>query len=69
MIKFELLLEVYKVLSCLEGCFDLILSNSLSIKIQIVGGKIIENLGFESPTTARSNKICPLSVHLQILYI
>ena len=38
-----------KVLSLLEGCFDLISSPSPSIKIQIVGGKITENLGFESP--------------------
>ena len=33
----------------LEACFDLISSPSPSIKIQIIGGKINENLGFESP--------------------
>ena len=35
-----------KVLSFLEACFDLISSPSLSMKIQIMGGKITENLGF-----------------------
>ena len=38
-----------KVLSRLEACFDLISSPSPSMKIQIIGGKITENLGFESP--------------------
>ena len=38
-----------KVLSLLEACLDLILSPLLSMKIQIVGGKITENLGFKSP--------------------
>ena len=38
-----------KVLSLLEACFDLISSPSLSMKIQIMGGKIIENLEFKSP--------------------
>ena len=40
---------VFKVLSLLEACFDLISSPSPTMKIQIMGGKIIENLGFESP--------------------
>jgi hypothetical protein len=40
---------VYKVLSFLEACFDLISDSSLSRKIQIMGGKITENLGFKSP--------------------
>ena len=35
--------------SLLEACFDLILSPSPSMKIQIMGGKITENLGFKSP--------------------
>ena len=35
------------VLSLLEACFDLILSPSPSMKIQIMGGKITENLGFK----------------------
>ena len=38
-----------KVLSLLEACFDLISGSSLSMKIQIMGGKITENLGFKSP--------------------
>ena len=38
-----------KVLSLLEACFDLISPSSLSMKIQIIGGKITENLGFKSP--------------------
>ena len=38
-----------KVLSFLEACFDLILSPSLSMIIQIMGGKITENLEFKSP--------------------
>ena len=37
-----------KVLSLLEACFDLILSPSPSMKIQIMGRKITENLGFKS---------------------
>ena len=40
---------VNKVLSLFEVCFDLISSPSPSMKIQIKGGKITENLGFESP--------------------
>ena len=36
-----------KVLSLLEACFDLISSPSLSMKIQIMGRKITENLGFK----------------------
>jgi hypothetical protein len=38
-----------KVLSLLGACFDLISGSSLSMKIQIMGGKITENLGFKSP--------------------
>ena len=38
-----------KVISLLEACFDLILSASPSMKIQIMGGKITGNLGFKSP--------------------
>ena len=36
-----------KVLSLLEAFFDLISGSSLSMKIQIMGGKITENLGFK----------------------
>ena len=38
-----------KVLSLLEACFDLISGSSLHMKIQIMGGKITENLRFKSP--------------------
>ena len=38
-----------KVLSILETYFDLISGSSLSMKIQIMGGKITENLVFKSP--------------------
>ena len=40
---------IVKVLSLLEACFDLISGSSLHMKIQIMGGKITENLGFKSP--------------------
>jgi hypothetical protein len=36
-----------KVLSLLEACFDLILSPSPSVKIQIMRGKNNENMGFK----------------------
>ena len=45
-----------KVLSPLEACFDFISSPSPSMKIQIVGGKSTENLGFKS--LLRKVKIC-----------
>ena len=48
-----------KVLSLLEGCFDLISGSSLHKKFQIMGGKITENLGFKSPL--RKVKIQSLS--------
>ena len=38
-----------KALSLLEACFDLISSPSPFMKVQIMGGKITEYLGFESP--------------------
>ena len=38
----------FKVLSLLEACFDLISGSSLSMKIQIMGGKITDYLGFKS---------------------
>ena len=46
-----------KVLFLLEACFDLILGYLLSMKIQIMGGKITENLGFKSPL-GRSRFFC-----------
>ena len=48
-----------KVLSFLDACFDLISGSSLSMKIQIMGGKITENLGFKSKK--KSVKIIPKS--------
>ena len=47
MIKFSFL-QIAKVPSLLEACFDLISGSSLHMKIQIMGGKITENLGFKS---------------------
>jgi hypothetical protein len=47
-----------KVLSLLEACFDLISGSSLHMKIQIMGGKITENLGFKSPLW-KANLFCP----------
>jgi hypothetical protein len=38
-----------KVISVSEACFGLVSAYSLSMKIQIMGGKITENLGFKSP--------------------
>jgi hypothetical protein len=54
-----------KVLSLLEACFDLILGSSLSMKIQIMGGKITENLsGVQIPAPEGQN----VSFHFQILH-
>ena len=39
----------FKVEKLYPPCLDLISSPSLSMKIQILGGKITENLGFKSP--------------------
>ena len=47
-----------KVLSLLEACCDLISGFSLHMKIQIIGGKITENLGFKSQLR-RVNFFCP----------
>ena len=44
----EIARKKHKVLSLLEACFDLISSPSPSMKIQIMGRKIPENLGFKS---------------------
>ena len=41
--------NLVKVLTLLEACLDLISGSSLHMKIQIMGGKITENLGFKSP--------------------
>jgi hypothetical protein len=37
------------ILISLQACFDLTSGSSLSMKIQIIGGKITENLRFKSP--------------------
>ena len=52
-----------KVLSFLEACFDLISSSSLSMKIQILGGKITENQGFKSPPPEGQKKIILFSFY------
>ena len=44
-----------KVLSLLEACFDFISGCSFHMKIQIMGGKITENLGFKSPLLKYKN--------------
>jgi hypothetical protein len=50
LIKIQIMINFnFKVLSLLGACFDLISSPSLSMKIQIMGGKITENLGFKTP--------------------
>ena len=56
-----------KVLSFLEACFDLISSSSLSMKIQIMGGKITENLRFKS-LLWMLRFFALFSFHFQILY-
>ena len=59
---------VTKVLSLLEACFDLISGSSLHMKIQIMGGKITENLGFKSPLRKVKNFLVFFSFHFQILH-
>ena len=55
---------LFKVLSLLEALFDLISSPSHTMKIQIMGGKITENLGFKMPILALEGKFfSPFSVH------
>ena len=57
-----------RVLTFLEACFDLILSPSLSMKIQIMGGKISENLGFKSPLRKVKKILFLFLFHFQILH-
>ena len=45
---------LHKVQSLLEAFLDLISGSSLQMKIQIMGGKITENLGFK---TAPESKV------------
>ena len=49
--EFLLFKYIFKVLSLLEACFDLMLSPSPSMKIQIMGRKITEN---SNPCSGRS---------------
>ena len=60
-----------KVLTPLEGCQDLTMSPSLSVKI--VGGNYTQKSGVQirgsNPRSGRSNPFCPFSVHFQILHI
>ena len=55
-----------KVLFLLEACFDLILGYSLSMKIQIMGGRITENLGFKSPLQKVKKNIFSFHLSCQV---
>ena len=55
-----------KVLFHLEACFDLISRSSLHMKIQIMGRKISENLGFKSPLLKDKNCLAFFSFHFQM---
>ena len=59
---------VIKVLSLLEGCLDLIFSPSPSVKIQIKGGKIVQNSGVQIPALEGQNCFVIFSFHFQILH-
>ena len=54
-------LGLFKVLSLLEACFGLISGSSLSMKIQIMGGKMAKNLEFKSPLR-KVKKFCSFFV-------
>ena len=54
-----------KVLSLLEACFDLISGSSLHMKIQMMGGKITENLEIQIPAP---EGFIPFSLHFHILH-
>ena len=56
------------VLSLLEDYFDLISSSSPSLKNQILGGKITEKQGFESPLRKVKQKFVLFFVHFQIFH-
>ena len=64
-VYFRRLSHLFKVLSLLEACFDLI--TLPSVKIQIMGGKITENLGFKSPLL-KVKRILSFFFHFQILH-
>ena len=58
-----------KVLFLLKAQFDLISSPSPSIKIKIMGGKITEHLGFESPLRKIKNKIGRCAIIMIFHYV
>ena len=67
------LLKASKVLPLFEACFALISPSSLSMKIQIIGGKITENLGFklvlvQIPAPEGQNCFVLFSFHFQTLH-
>ena len=59
---------ICKALSLLEACFDLISGSSLSMKIQIIGRNITENLGFKSSLRKVKKILFFFSFHFQILH-
>ena len=52
----------HKVISLLEACFDLISSSSLPWKFESWARKLL-NIWGSNPSSKRSKKICPFSVH------
>ena len=60
--------EVCKVLSLLEACFDLISGSSLSMKIQIIGGKNYWKSGVQIPVPEGQNFFFLFSFHFPILH-
>ena len=60
-------MQKHKALSLLQACFYLMLGSSLHMKVQIMGGNIIETLGFKSPLL-KVKKFCFFSFHFQILH-
>jgi hypothetical protein len=57
-------------ISLLEACFDLISGSSLHMKIQFMGGKITENLGFklQIPAPEGQKLFVLFTFHFQILH-
>jgi hypothetical protein len=47
----------HKVIFLLEACFDLISGSSLSMKIQIIGGKLLK-IWCSNPRSGRSKNFC-----------
>ena len=61
-------MKILKVMSLFEACFDLISGSSLSMNIQIMGGKITENLRFKSRFWKVKIFFVLFSFHFQILH-